>query len=196
MLGESITFDASNSYDLDGEIDFYYWNFDDGRTSNQMIKEHTYSNSGIFNVSLKLIDNLNDISTTYYLIEVINSLPEVNFTINPETGNTLTMFEFNDLSFDSDGDIEEWLWNFGDGNSSTEEEPYHYFSHPGYYNVTLTLKDDQNGFNSSTILIYVENSPPDPDIRIDEGIIIGQNKVQEVKPCPVIKHFKKIGFGF
>ena len=107
MLGESITFDASNSYDLDGEIDFYYWNFDDGRTSNQMIKEHTYSNSGIFNVSLKLIDNLNDISTTYYLIEVINSLPEVNFTINPETGNTLTMFEFNDLSFDSDGDIEE-----------------------------------------------------------------------------------------
>ncbi|MEC8446560.1 MAG: M6 family metalloprotease domain-containing protein, partial [Candidatus Thermoplasmatota archaeon] len=121
MLGESITFDASNSYDLDGEIDFYYWNFDDGRTSNQMIKEHTYSNSGIFNVSLKLIDNLNDISTTYYLIEVINSLPKVNFTINPETGNTLTMFEFNDLSFDSDGDIEEWLWNFGDGNSSTEE---------------------------------------------------------------------------
>ena len=144
MLGESITFDASNSYDLDGEIDFYYWNFDDGRTSNQMIKEHTYSDSGIFNVSLKLIDNLNDISTTYYLIEVINSLPEVNFTINPETGNTLTMFEFNDLSFDSDGDIEEWLWNFGDGNSSTEEKPYHYFSYPGYYNVTLTLKDDQN----------------------------------------------------
>ena len=175
MLGESITFDASDSYDLDGEIDFYYWNFDDGRTSNQMIKEHTYSDSGIFNVSLKLIDNLNDISTTYYLIEVINSLPEVNFTINPETGNTLTMFEFNDLSFDSDGDIEEWLWNFGDGNSSTEEKPYHYFSYPGYYNVTLTLKDDQNGFNSSTILIYVENSPPDPDIRIDEGIIIGQN---------------------
>ena len=140
-----------------------------------MIKEHTYSNSGIFNVSLKLIDNLNDISTTYYLIEVINSLPEVNFTINPETGNTLTMFEFNDLSFDSDGDIEEWLWNFGDGNSSTEEKPYHYFSYPGYYNVTLTLKDDQNGFNSSTILIYVENSPPDPDIRIDEGIFVGQN---------------------
>ena len=64
MLGESIIFDASDSYDLDGEIDFYYWNFDDGRTSNQMIKEHTYSNSGIFNVSLKLIDNLNDISTT------------------------------------------------------------------------------------------------------------------------------------
>ncbi|MEC7416443.1 MAG: M6 family metalloprotease domain-containing protein, partial [Candidatus Thermoplasmatota archaeon] len=120
-LGESITFDASDSYDLDGEIDFYYWNFDDGRTSNQMIKEHTYSDSGIFNVSLKLIDNLNDISTTYYLIEVINSLPEVNFTINPETGNTLTMFEFNDLSIDLDGDIEEWLWNFGDGNSSAEE---------------------------------------------------------------------------
>ena len=48
-----------------------------------MIKEHTYSDSGIFNVSLKLIDNLNDISTTYYLIEVINSLPEVNLQLIP-----------------------------------------------------------------------------------------------------------------
>ena len=59
----------------------------------------------------------------------------MNFTINPETGNTLTMFEFNDLSIDSDGDIEEWLWNFGDGNSSTEEKPYHYF----LIQATITL---------------------------------------------------------
>ena len=176
MLGESVTFDATDSYDLDGDIDFYYWNFDDGRTSNQMVKEHTYTNSGIFNVSLKLIDNLNDISTTYYTVEVINSLPDVDFTIIPGTGNTLTLFEFTDMSTDSDGEIEEWLWTFGDGNYSNEINPAHYFSYPGYYNVTLALTDDQNGLNSSTTVIYVENSPPNPNINIEEGLLTGDNE--------------------
>ena len=176
MLGESIIFDATDSYDLDGDIDFYYWNFDDGRTSNQMVKEHTYSDSGIFNVSLKLIDNLNDISTTYYIIEVVNSLPEVDFTITPDSGNTLTLFEFTDMSTDSDGEVEEWLWTFGDGNYSNEINPTYYFSLPGYYNVTLTLTDDQNGLNSSTIMIYVNNSPPNPNISIEEGLLTGDNE--------------------
>jgi len=176
MLGESITFDATDSYDLDGDIDFYYWNFDDGRTSNQMVKEHIYTDSGIFNVSLKLIDNLNDISTTYYTIEVINSLPNIDFTITPDNGNTLTPFEFTDMSTDSDGDIEEWLWNFGDGNTSNEINPTHYFSFPGYYNITLVLTDDQNGMNESTTMIYVENSPPNPDINIEEGLLTGDNE--------------------
>mgnify|MGYP002877648354 CR=1 FL=1 len=176
MLGESITFDATDSYDLDGEIEFYYWNFDDGRTSNQMLKEHTYSDSGIFNVSLKLIDNLNDISTTYYTIEIINLLPKVDFIVTPANGNTLTLFEFIDSSIDADGEIDEWLWNFGDGNSSNEMNPTHYFAFPGYYNITLTLKDDQNGLNSSKITMYVENSPPNPNINIEEGLIIGNNE--------------------
>ena len=176
MLGESITFDATDSYDLDGEIDFYYWNFDDGRTSNQMVKEHTYTDSGIFDVSLKLTDNLNVISTTYYTIEVINSLPNVIFTIAPGSGNTLTPFEFTDSSTDSDGEIEEWLWNFGDGTSSNEINPTHYFSFPGYYNITLRLTDDQNGVSESTIMIYVKNSPPNPDINIDEGLLTGTNQ--------------------
>ena len=52
---------------------------------------------GIFNASLKLIDNLNDISTTYYTIEVINSLPEIS-CVNPNDGNTLTLFELADSS--------------------------------------------------------------------------------------------------
>ena len=65
---------------------------------------------------------------------------------------------------------------FGDGNTSNEVSPSHYYSFPGYYNVTLTLTDDQNGVNSSTIIIFVNNSPPNPDIAIEEGIIGGENQ--------------------
>ena len=179
MLGESITFDASNSYDLDGEIDFYYWNFDDGQTSNEIVKEHTYSDSGIFNVSLKLIDNLNDINTTYYIVEVINALPNANFTFSPDGGNTQELYQFTDASTDSDGTVDEWSWNFGDGNESDNANPTHSFSFPGEYTISLTVIDDQGGENTYTKLLYVENSAPNPNIGIDEGLWI-ENNIWEV----------------
>ena len=81
LLGDVITFDASDSYDIDGEVEFFYWNFDDGFTSNQATTEHEFRNSGFYNVSVKIIDDLNDITTVYYLIEVINRLPHVELSL-------------------------------------------------------------------------------------------------------------------
>ena len=98
LLGDVITFDASDSYDIDGEVEFFYWNFDDGFTSNQATTEHEFRNSGFYNVSVKIIDDLNDITTVYYLIEVINRLPHVEFTIEPDEGDTRTIFSITDQS--------------------------------------------------------------------------------------------------
>jgi len=175
MLGEDITFDASDSYDIDGEVEFYQWNFDDGYTSNLATAEHEYKNSGIYNVSLKLIDDLSDITTVYYLIEVINKLPIVDFEFVPQQGDTRTVFTFSDLSYDDDGEIEEWLWDFGDGEISTTQSPEHRFALPGYYFVTLYTTDDQGGINSTVKNIIVDNSPPQPQIHIEEGIEIDLN---------------------
>ena len=108
LLGDVITFDASDSYDIDGEVEFFYWNFDDGFTSNQATTEHEFRNSGFYNVSVKIIDDLNDITTVYYLIEVINRLPIVEFSIEPENGDTRTIFGFTDQSHDNDGEVEAW----------------------------------------------------------------------------------------
>ena len=176
MLGETITFDASNSYDLDGEIIEYLWNFDDGSPrSKEIVELHTYADSGIFQVSLQLMDDRSVITTTYYIIEVINSPPEVNFTFSPSLGNTLTLFEFTDLSTDSDGIIEEWHWDFGDGNTSSERNPVYSYSFPGTYVINLTLIDDQRGENYKIYVINIDNAPPDPNINIEEGLNIGSN---------------------
>ena len=175
MLGEEITFDASDSYDVDGEVEFYQWNFDDGYTSNLATVNHEYTNSGIYNVSLKLIDDLSDITTVYYLIEVINKLPIVNFDISPQQGDTRTIFIFIDLSYDDDGDIEEWQWYFGDGEISNLQSPEHRFALPGTYSVILYTTDDQNGINSTVRNVVVENSPPQPDINIEEGLKLDIN---------------------
>ncbi|MAW93247.1 MAG: hypothetical protein CMA32_02000 [Euryarchaeota archaeon] len=170
MLGEEIAFDASDSYDVDGEVEFYQWNFDDGYTSNMATTDHEYKNSGMYNVSLKLIDDLSDITTVYYLIEVINKLPIVDFELNPQEGDTRTTFTFTDLSYDDDGEIEEWLWDFGDGEMSILQSPEHRFALPGNYTITLYTTDDQSGINSTVKNIIVENSPPQPDIHIEEGM--------------------------
>ena len=177
MLGETIAFDASESYDIDGDVEFYYWNFDDGYTSSQATADHEYKNSGTYNVSLKIIDDLNDITTVYYTIEVINRLPIVNFQyFTPGTGTTLATFEFTDLSFDHDGDIEQWNWDFGDGGTSDLQNPDYQFDLPGTYDVTLSVTDDQDGTNSTTLAIAVQNAPPIPKIRIKDGINLGEHQ--------------------
>ncbi len=56
--------------------------------------------------------------------------------------------DFTDASTDADGTIASWSWDFGDGNSSTEQNPTHVFATAGTFNVTLTVTDN-GGLQSS-----------------------------------------------
>ena len=80
-----------------------------------------------------------------------------------------------DLSYDDDGEIEEWFWDFGDGETSTGQITEHQFGLPGIYYVTLSVTDDQDGTNSTIISFEVENAPPTSQIRISDGINLGNN---------------------
>jgi PKD repeat protein len=50
---------------------------------------------------------------------------------------------FTDASTDPDGTVESWLWDFGDGNTSTEQNPTHTYAADGTYTVTLTVWDNE-----------------------------------------------------
>ena len=67
-------------------------------------------------------------------------------------------------SYDPDGQPLTYLWNFGDGSSSTLANPSHTFtapaSAPAKYTVTLTVKDIQGISNSTSLLIHINNTPP------------------------------------
>lgn len=56
-VGETITFDASQSYDPDGQIVQYHWDFGDNTSSTQMIATHAYSRAGNFSPTLTVTDN-------------------------------------------------------------------------------------------------------------------------------------------
>ena len=58
-------------------------------------------------------------------------------------------------SIDVDGEIISYLWDFGDGTTSTEIHPFHRYHQPGTYEVTLTVTDDEGNVYSKTISVTV-----------------------------------------
>ncbi len=58
--------------------------------------------------------------------------------------------KFEDRSWDPDGKITSWYWDFGDNTNSTEQNATHTFAEAGTYTVTFTVTDDQGGSNTKS----------------------------------------------
>lgn len=128
--------------------------FGDGSpTSNTSNIVHTYTNPGIYIVNLTV---QNDVSSNS-MLKTINVMeaarPIASFTCNPAIGTLPLYVSFNDKST---GFPTSWLWEFGDGNASTNQNPTHIYYLEGNYTVKLTVNND-NGSNSQTASISVQN---------------------------------------
>ncbi|MFC4877341.1 pre-peptidase C-terminal domain-containing protein [Microbulbifer halophilus] len=80
--------------------------------------------------------------------------PSANFSYNADQLNVA----FSDQSTDSDGSIASHAWDFGDGNSSTVQNPSHSYAAPGSYNVSLTVTDSDGLSDSVTKSIQVSDA--------------------------------------
>jgi thermitase len=56
--------------------------------------------------------------------------------------------DFTDRSFDSDGSVASWSWDFGDNSTSTEQNPGHTYTDAGKYTVKLTVTDNRGGVST------------------------------------------------
>jgi len=79
------------------------------------------------------------------------AVPDVNEPI----GWSQEVFEFS--SAGSIGEIDRYLWAFGDGNVSEEPNPTHAFEVPGWYDVTLCVTDEEEKRDNSTIRVGVQH---------------------------------------
>jgi PKD repeat protein len=88
---------------------------------------------------------------------------ESGANLPPVAGFTYTVLNltatFTDTSTDSDGTIVSWSWDFGDGMTSTVQNPSHTYAAPGTYSVGLTVTDD-DGANDATSRMVTVTAPP------------------------------------
>lgn len=129
----------------------WYWTFDDGANSTEQNPTHTYLTNGLYNVCLTA-SNLGGSNTVCHTVGINNVAvaPEAAFSYTV-VGNTAT---FNDLSSNTPT---SWLWEFGDGTSSTEHLPSHTYSTAGAYNVCLTASNIAGSDSScATLQILTE----------------------------------------
>jgi parallel beta-helix repeat protein len=260
----SVLFNGSSSYDRDGEIITYAWDFGDGHTGSGMIVGHSYSDGGTYNVTLNITDdnNLKDnisqnvnvadvnppviynfqaipsvqspgghvnisatvrdsdeladvcliiiypdyteenisildnrteatyyCNRTYYMIglyfcqiwavDISGNYANsnlINFEITeefmadaggPYFGYEETPLEFHGYAVNGFPPY-SWHWDFGNGETSIEQNPIYTYENAGNYTVILTVTDDKGNTTEDTTWALIEdiNHPPDkPTIR-------------------------------
>src|SRR5437879_323051 len=168
-LGCSFT---STSSDPDGSIASYSWTFGDGATSTAQNPSHTYGAGGSYTVTLRVTDNQGAQSAPTSKTVTPNQPPVANFTFNCPT----LACSFTSTSSDPDGSIASYSWTFGDGGTSTAQNPSHTYGAGGSYTVTLRVTDNQgaiSGPTSKTVTVTPPNSPPIVNAGPDQGMLTG-----------------------
>jgi len=108
-----------------------------------------------------------------YLHLKVNSPPKADFIAIPREGITPLVVDFYDKSVDDFG-VVSWLWDFGDGNTNTEQNPTHTYSNEGPFTVTLTVTDDQGLSDTIAKEIYPYSTATVSDIYA-EDIYVGES---------------------
>jgi PKD repeat protein len=161
LTGELIDFDASDSYDSDGNITSYFWDFGDGTNATGMIISHAYADDGNYTVTLTVTDNDGATSTTNATKTILNRPPVIELTVSSTVVLTDEVITFNASdSYDPDGFIVSYYWDFDDGTNATGAVVEHAYADNGTYLVTLILTDDDGASSTATVTIEVHNRSP------------------------------------
>ena len=130
----------------------WLWNFGDGNTSTEQNPDYGYSQPGTYFVCLTIA---NDCGNAGFCEFIPVSCGEVTTAFDKDINELEVSF----TDFSSSGTT-EWVWNFGDGTLSTEQNPTHIFDAPGTYQVCLSI-DGVCGSGQACEMISVSCSAPD-----------------------------------
>jgi hypothetical protein len=183
---QTVTFDASESYDPDGQITSYYWDFGDGTNMTETSPKinHTYTTYGPKYVTLTVTDNDGRNSSKTQTI-YIGIPPQVSFTYDwdrrneyPENPYMCCEIIFNATeSLDPDGSIIQYVWNITrlqfqpkgvrishipieSWNETTTNSTYTFTpAKNSIYNITLTIYDNDGLYNTTSKTIFVGLRP-------------------------------------
>jgi len=175
----TVTFGSSGSYDPDGTIVSYLWNFGSGATSNLASPSYTFSTAGTFTVTLTVTDNDGLSATASVGITVLpppNQLPVAVLTASATNGTAPLPVNFTGgTSYDPDGSIASYAWTFGDGTTSTLAAPSKTYSSAGTYSVQLKVTDNRGGSSTATTSIVV-TADRSQDVDVAQFTLTGKSE--------------------
>ncbi|MCI4669395.1 MAG: PKD domain-containing protein [Bacteroidia bacterium] len=121
----------------------YVWDFGDGSPiSNEVNPNHTYSDSGDYVVTLVGTGTAGCQTIVQKTAISINPPGQADFVTDPPLNANLQLPEANISFINTSEKGVDFYWEFGDGGTSSEENPSHTYKEPGTYTVRLVIVDE------------------------------------------------------
>jgi len=146
------------------------WDFGDGNSSADQNPTHTFTSAGTFNICLTATNDAGDNTSCQSLTVVLS--PQANFTATMGDGGAYT---FTDQSTNAPT---SWVWDFGDGNNSTDQNPTHNFTATGDFEVCLMVTNAAGSSNTCQTISVILNALDDP--ALEAALTIFPNPASEL----------------
>lgn len=156
LVNQNVNFSGIN-YEFDfkqRENPTWDWEFGNGNTSTVQNTSQTYNKTDEYVVNLSLDDGAGESVNYSILLNVVNLSAEFNIDHNCAQPNINMSFTNQSISVNT---ITNWSWNFGDGNTSYDENPVHNYPDDGDYDVTLTVTDGLGNSSNITKVVHVDS---------------------------------------
>jgi PKD repeat protein len=184
--GQTILFNGSASYDPDGDPISAHWDFTDGTESNETNPAHVYPKPGYYPVTLTLNDGYVDQPTIARVAVIIEGSPVAVLSFKDTTmcvNSPLTMS--GDRSFDPNGPIGSFAWDFGDGLTALGSNVAHGYTKPGTYRAILTVVGNGSGrctkVSQASAAVHVVEGPV-AEFTVPERVSVGEDVTLDSSP--------------
>ncbi|CAN5751530.1 hypothetical protein BH10BAC2_BH10BAC2_07050 [soil metagenome] len=142
----------------------WLWRLGNGTVSTNPDASIIYVTPGTYTVTLTVKNSSGQDSITKTNYITVYAKPTVNFSVAPSTGCIPLDVNFTDQSTAGSGTIQNWVWDFGDGTSSPDQNPAHTYASSGSYNVSLFIV---NSFGCQQSVIKSSIVTPADSVRAD-----------------------------
>ena len=200
-VGEAVGFGLAN-LPADADAGLLTWSFGDGAGDKGGNVSHAYSRPGTYTVGVAgPMDRAGQIELTPIARTIVVNQPPVAIAEAERKtcpGTTLT-FD-GSKSFDPDGSLTSFAWDFGDGESAQGTKVGHSFAAPGRYKVQLTVTDNSGAAcatGAATLELFVDAAPvadagPDAEIHVggaQDSYILDASRSRDLDGDPLSHHW-------